>query len=56
MLLLQEHNGIDTVVQFALNELGFTVDQIVFFSWSIGGFASTWAAAHYPECKALVSN
>ncbi|KAF6022393.1 ABHD16A [Bugula neritina] len=50
----QEHNAIDTVVQFALNKLNFPVDQIIFFSWSIGGFASSWAAANYPECKALI--
>ncbi|XP_067950199.1 phosphatidylserine lipase ABHD16A-like [Watersipora subatra] len=50
----QEHNAIDTVVQFALNELNFPVEQIIFFSWSIGGFSSTWAAANYPECKALI--
>ena len=51
----QVHNGIDAVVQYALEELGFPESQVVFFSWSIGGFAASWAAANYPGCKALVS-
>lgn len=45
----------DCVVQFALENLGFLEEQIVFFSWSIGGFSASWGAANYPGCKALVS-
>lgn len=50
----QEANAIDVVIQYAINELGFKVDEIVMFAWSIGGFPATWAAMNYPELKAVV--
>ncbi|KAL1130834.1 hypothetical protein AAG570_012075 [Ranatra chinensis] len=50
----QEQNGIDTVMQFAINKLGFLPDNIILFGWSIGGYATTWAAMNYPEVKAVI--
>lgn len=51
----QEHNAIDAVIQYAINELEFEVEEIVLFGWSIGGYASTWAAINYPDIRGLVS-
>lgn len=44
----QEHNAIDAVIQYAIQELGFEPEQIVMFGWSIGGYTATWAACNYP--------
>lgn len=49
----QEHNAIDAVMQYAINELGYQPRDIVLFGWSIGGYSATWAAVNYP-IKALV--
>ena len=43
------------MVQFAINKLNFKVEQIVFFSWSFGGYPTVWAANQYPDCKGVVS-
>ena len=45
----------DSVMQFAINKLGFQVENIVVMGWSIGGYTSTWLAMNYPEIKGLVS-
>ncbi|XP_030753394.1 phosphatidylserine lipase ABHD16A [Sitophilus oryzae] len=50
----QEQNAIDTVVQFAINKLGFKVQNIIVFGWSIGGYSTSWAAMNYPEIKGVV--
>ncbi len=50
-----EKNAVDIVMQYAIQRLGFHVEDIVLFSWSIGGFDSTWAAMTYPEIRYLVS-
>lgn len=42
-------------MQFAIYNLGFKVDNIILFGWSIGGYAATWAAMNYPEVKGVVS-
>lgn len=42
-------------MQFAINKLGFKVENIVLFGWSIGGYTATWAAMNYPEVKGVVS-
>ncbi|CAH0703201.1 unnamed protein product [Spodoptera exigua] len=44
----QEHNAIDAVMQYAINELGFRPEDIVLLGWSIGGYTATWAAVNYP--------
>ena len=47
--------AVDSVMQFAINKLGFKVENIVVMGWSIGGYTSTWLAMNYPEIKGLVS-
>ncbi|XP_065829660.1 phosphatidylserine lipase ABHD16A-like [Oscarella lobularis] len=49
-----ERNAIDVVVQYAVDELGFSFDDIILWSWSIGGFASTYAAAVYPDVSCII--
>lgn len=49
----QEHNAIDAVMQYAIEELEFDPEDIVVYGWSIGGYSATWAACNYPV-KALV--
>ena len=51
----QETNAVDTVMQFAILELGFTPNQIILHGWSIGGFSASWVAMNYPDIKAVVS-
>lgn len=43
----------DAVMQYAFS-LGFKTEEIILFSWSIGGFPTSWLAIHYPEVKAVV--
>ncbi|KAG8194553.1 hypothetical protein JTE90_013300 [Oedothorax gibbosus] len=50
----QELNAADVVIQFALSKLGFKIENIVIYAWSIGGFSATWTAMNYPEIKGLV--
>ncbi|KAL3859893.1 hypothetical protein ACJMK2_010078 [Sinanodonta woodiana] len=50
----QEQKAVDTVMQYAINKLGFTPDNIVLFAWSIGGYSATWAAMNYPDVKYVV--
>ncbi|XP_048525668.1 phosphatidylserine lipase ABHD16A [Dendroctonus ponderosae] len=50
----QEQNAIDAVIQFAINILGFKVENIMLFGWSIGGYAVSWAAMTYPDIKSVV--
>lgn len=50
----QETNAIDTVMQFAIDKLGFTPDQIIIHGWSIGGFPASWVAMNFPDIKAVV--
>ncbi|KAJ8969938.1 hypothetical protein NQ314_001519 [Rhamnusium bicolor] len=39
---------------FAINKLGFKVENILLFGWSIGGYTATWAAMNYPEMKGII--
>ncbi|XP_041986303.1 phosphatidylserine lipase ABHD16A [Aricia agestis] len=50
----QEERAIDAVVQYAIHDLGFDVENIVMFGWSIGGYCSAWAAVHYPRIRGLI--
>jgi len=43
----------DAVMQYAFH-LGFKQEDIVLFSWSIGGFACSWLANQYPDTKSVV--
>ncbi|XP_043939215.1 phosphatidylserine lipase ABHD16A [Protopterus annectens] len=49
-----EANAIDVVMQYALEHLGFNIQDIIVYAWSIGGFTATWAAMSYPEIHALI--
>lgn len=51
----QDKNAIEAVVQFAIYHLGFAIEDIIFYGWSIGGFSSLWAASCFPEAKGVVS-
>ncbi|XP_037933961.1 phosphatidylserine lipase ABHD16A [Teleopsis dalmanni] len=50
----QDKNAIDSVIQFAINKLGFQVDDIVLYGWSIGGYSTLWAASCYPDVKGVI--
>ena len=47
----QETRAVDAVMQFAINKLGFKVENIVVAGWSIGGYTSSWVAMNYPDIK-----
>lgn len=48
-------NGVDAVMQFAINKLNFQPENIMLFAWSIGGYALSWASMNYPDVKGAVS-
>lgn len=50
----QTLNAADSVFQFAVNRLGFSVENIIVFGWSIGGFPASWLAQTYPQIKAVM--
>ncbi|XP_062571680.1 phosphatidylserine lipase ABHD16A-like [Saccostrea cucullata] len=50
----QEQNAVDAVMQYAINRLGFTPDNIAVFAWSIGGYTASWVAMNYPDLKYTV--
>ncbi|XP_065360976.1 phosphatidylserine lipase ABHD16A [Calliphora vicina] len=50
----QDKNAIEAVIQFAIYHLGFAVEDIIFYGWSIGGYSSLWAASCYPEAKGVI--
>ncbi|XP_073497828.1 phosphatidylserine lipase ABHD16A isoform X3 [Phyllobates terribilis] len=49
-----EANAMDAVVQYAVYQLGFKLQDIIVYAWSIGGFTATWAAMSYPDVSAVV--
>lgn len=49
-----EKNAIDVVIRYAVTRLGFPVENIIMFAWSIGGFPASYAAMMYPNMKALI--
>ena len=51
---LSEINSIDAVLRYAIEELHFSVDNIVIFSWSIGGYSGCWIAVNYQNIRGLV--
>lgn len=36
-----EANAMDVVIQYAIHKLGFQLNDIVVYAWSIGGFTGT---------------
>lgn len=51
----QDKNAVEAVVKFAIYHLGFSVNDILLYGWSIGGYSSLWAATCYPDVKGVVS-
>ncbi|XP_048587030.1 phosphatidylserine lipase ABHD16A isoform X2 [Nematostella vectensis] len=49
-----EKNAIDVVVQYAVQKLGFPLESIFIYAWSIGGFSACYAAMTYPQLGGLV--
>ncbi|KAJ3583180.1 hypothetical protein NHX12_034390, partial [Muraenolepis orangiensis] len=49
-----EANAMDVVIQFAVHKLGFQLNDIIIYAWSIGGFTASWAVMSYPELQAVV--
>uniref|UniRef100_A0A8C3XIV3 Abhydrolase domain containing 16B n=2 Tax=Chelydra serpentina TaxID=8475 RepID=A0A8C3XIV3_CHESE len=47
-------NAVDVVIQYAICRLGFRVQDLILYGWSLGGYTATWAAKTYPELGALV--
>ncbi|TMW51494.1 hypothetical protein DOY81_003399 [Sarcophaga bullata] len=50
----EDKNAIEAVVQFAIYQLGFAVEDIILYGWSIGGYSSLWAASCYPDVKGVI--
>lgn len=50
----QDQNTVDAVMQFAIESLGFSPENILLFGWSIGGYSSLWLASQYPNIKGVV--
>lgn len=49
-----EIDGMETVMRYAVEKLGFPEERIILFGWSIGGYTATWAAMNYPGIHGLV--
>lgn len=50
----EEQNAADAVIQFAINSLGFSPENIMLFGWSIGAYDVLWLASQYPNIKGIV--
>ncbi|KAJ8038795.1 Protein ABHD16A [Holothuria leucospilota] len=50
----QEQAAMEVVIQYAVEKLGFRLEDITLFAWSIGGYASTWAAMNYPRISGII--
>eukprot|EP00124_Ichthyophonus_hoferi_P001724 Ihof_evm7s98 gene=Ihof_evmTU7s98 len=49
-----EANAIVAVIKYAIDILGFPMEDIMIFSWSIGCYAASRAGAHFPNLGGLV--
>ncbi|XP_074101305.1 phosphatidylserine lipase ABHD16A [Cotesia typhae] len=49
-----EIDGMEAVMRYAVEKLGFPEERIILFGWSIGGYTATWAAMNYPGIHGLV--
>ncbi|XP_020668068.3 ABHD16B-like [Pogona vitticeps] len=47
-------NAVDVVIRYAMLRLGFRIQDIILYGWSLGGYAATWAAVTYPLLGALI--
>ena len=41
-------------MNYAIHKLGYPVNRIIIFAWSIGGYSACWTAVHYPDIQGLV--
>ncbi|CAF4207227.1 unnamed protein product, partial [Rotaria sordida] len=41
-------------MRYAIEELHFSVNNIVVFAWSIGGYSACWTAVHYQDIRGLI--
>lgn len=51
---VQEKNAADSVMQFAIESLGFQPENIILFGWSIGAYNSLWLASQYQSIKGVI--
>ena len=49
----QDALAADAVVQFATNKLGFKLEDISVYGWSIGGFTASWLGMNYKGLGAM---
>ncbi|KAH0619272.1 hypothetical protein JD844_019184 [Phrynosoma platyrhinos] len=47
-------NAVDVVIRYALQRLGFRIQDIIVYGWSLGGYSATWVAMSYPLLGALI--
>lgn len=50
----EDQRASDAVIQFAIQKLDFTPENILLFGWSIGGYSSLWLATQYPNIKGVI--
>ena len=50
----REQKAVDVVMQYAINRLGYSIENIAVYAWSIGGYPATWLAMNYPDIKFVV--
>lgn len=50
----QDQNAVDAIMQFAIESLGFSPENIMLFGWSIGGYSSLYLASQYPNIRGVV--
>ncbi|XP_054733124.1 phosphatidylserine lipase ABHD16A [Anastrepha obliqua] len=50
----QDRNAIDAILQLAIHRLGFGVENIILYGWSIGGVSALWASNLYPDVKGVI--
>ena len=41
-------------MHYAIEELHFSVNNIIIFAWSIGGYSACWTAVHYQDIHGLI--
>ena len=52
---MQEQAAIECVMNFAIEKLGFPVERVMLYGWSIGGYTATYAASNYSGINSLVT-
>jgi len=41
-------------MHYAIEKLHFSVQNIIIFAWSIGGYSACWTGVHYPDIHGLI--